>query len=186
MNAEQIDERKKEGGGGNTSSFHYPIFFIQSLTRKWHFLDKYSSYFPCQMNRMKNTSRQIVVAMLYMDCIYRRILKLNFCSFFYWFSLWVSQFFMSLNIRHRNCVIYVYFSVFIGRKCCVHTCMYRRIMSAGMRDTCICEPWCRVLKNVSKIVFYEILIMFGINFTRISDLFTRLWCWFLPLQKCGT
>ena len=132
-----IDERK---GGYYTSSpisFHYPIFFIQSLTRKWHFLDKYSSYFPCQMNWIRNTSRQIVVAMLYMDCIYRRNLKLNFCSFFYWFSLWVSQFFMSLNIRHKNCVIYVYFSVFIGRKCCVHTCIYRRFTSAGMRDTCI-------------------------------------------------
>ena len=36
------NRRQKMGGGYNTSSpisFHYPIFFIQSLTRKWHLLD---------------------------------------------------------------------------------------------------------------------------------------------------
>ena len=48
------------------------------------------------------------------------------------------------------------FSVFIGQKCCVHTSKYVPPIRAGMRDTCI-NP------DVEFIVFYEILIMLGIN-----------------------
>ena len=58
---------------------------------------------------VKWTGWRMVVTILYTDCIYRRILKFFQTSswillIFKWFFLWVSQSFMSLNIRHRNCV----------------------------------------------------------------------------------
>ena len=54
-------------------------------------------------------------------------------------------------------------SVFIVQRC-VHTCMYRRLTSAAMRDIRLYELYMS-FKKVSKIVFYEMLTMLGINFT---------------------
>ena len=103
--------------------------------------------------------------------------------FFKLFFLWVSQSFMSLNIRHRKlgdsflCI----FSVLIGQKCCVHTCM----------DLCKYEHTCMnpdVLFTVFKIVFYEILIMLENKFITKQDIFynavintnQELYTWPLP------
>ena len=127
---------------------------------------------------MKNTPRQIVVAMLYTDCIYiyKWILKFfkqtgEFCYFlncsFYELAnplcLWIS----GTAIVWFMCI----FSLFIVQKCCVHTFMY---CTAGARvQVCairVFEPRCRVLKKVS-----EILIMFGISFRTKIELFTRIW-----------
>ena len=76
---------------------------------------------------------------------------------------------MSLNIRHRNLddSFMCMFSVFIGKKCCVHTCM----------DSCRYEHTCMnpdVVFTVFKIVFYEILIKLGIKFITKTDFFTML------------
>ena len=65
----------------NTSS---PILlsniFYTKPDKKITFFRQYSSYFPCQMNRMRNTSREIkakILHCIYRDCIYvyRRFLK---------------------------------------------------------------------------------------------------------------
>ena len=41
------------------------------------------------------------------------------------------------------------FSVFIDQKCCVYTCMYRRITSVGMRDIRVyMNPDVEFLKSV--------------------------------------
>ena len=76
---------------------------------------------------------------------------------------------MSLIIRHRKLVdnFMCIFSVFIGMKCCVHTCM----------DSCRYEHMCMnpdVVFTVFKIVFYEILIKLGIKFITKQIFFTRL------------
>ena len=66
-----IDNRKE--GGGTTPRLPFYFYFYTNPDKKITFCRQYSSYFPCQMKWMRNTSRQIVVAMLlhciYMDCI---------------------------------------------------------------------------------------------------------------------
>ena len=109
------------------------------------------------MNSMKNTLRKIVAAcMLYTDCIYSRILKFfkqanEFCSFLNG-SLYELANPLWLWISGTEIVWLIYiFSVFIVQKCCVHTCMCRRLTSAGMRDTRlrVYEPWWKCLKLCS-------------------------------------
>ena len=129
------------------------------------------------MNWMKhNTSRQIAVAMLYTDCLYRRILKFfkqaDECCYFsiVFFNklanplcLWISD----TETVWFMCI----FSVFIDQKCCVQTLECTadsRVQVCAIR---VYEPWCWISKKVSKIVFYEMLIMFGINFTTKTELF---------------
>ena len=64
-------------------------------------------------------------------------------------------------------------SVFIGQKCCVHTCKYHRFVH--MRNTCM---YMYIIPDVeftvSKIVLYEILIMLGIKFITKTKLLTWL------------
>ena len=68
-----LGHRQKKRGGDNTSSpISYLIFFIQASQEILYFR-QYLLYFPCHMSWMRNTSRQIVIAMLlhfiYTDCI---------------------------------------------------------------------------------------------------------------------
>ena len=63
------------------------------------------------------------------------------------------------------------FSVFIGQKCCVHVLPINECRPCAKR---VYDPDVEFLKKVSKIVFYKILIMFGINFTTKTELFTML------------
>ena len=119
-----IGERR--GWGDNISS---PIsssntFYTKAWQQKYIF-GQHSSYFPCHLNLMRNTSIQIAVAMLYTDCIYRRILKIIkqagefcYCSFYELANpscLWIS-----------------------GTEIVCLFCVYRSemITSAGLSDTC--------------------------------------------------
>ena len=66
----------------------------------------------------------------------------------------------------------MYFSVFIGQTCCVHTVIYvTPIRARYMRFTCLNPD---VEFTESKIVFYDILIILGIKFITKTELFTRL------------
>ena len=67
--------KKREGGITPRLPFHYPnIFYTKPDKKIYIFLGQYSSYFPCQMNWTKNSSRQIVLS-IYIRTVYRRILK---------------------------------------------------------------------------------------------------------------
>ena len=80
---------------------------------------------------------------------------------------------MSLNIRHRNCVIYVYFfCVYRSEMLCkhlnvppIHECKYARYVYMNLDVE---------FQKKCLNVFSEILIMFWINFTTKTELFTRL------------
>ena len=78
-------------------------------------------------------------------------------------------------------------SVFIGQKCCVHAHLHVPPIRAGMRDTCMNPD---VEFTVFRIVFYEILVLLGINFITKSEYFTRLWYYFriqhMITPKAGT
>ena len=119
-----IDERK--GGGDNTSS---PIslsnIFYTKPDKKITFFWQYSSYFPCQMNWMKNSSRQIVVA-IYTRTVYRRILKFlkqaDECCYFLNGSFYELANPLCLWISGTEILWFMdIFPVCIGQKCCVHT-----------------------------------------------------------------
>ena len=158
-----IDERKKGGGGYNTSS---PIslsnIFYTKPDKKITVFIQYSLYFPCQVNWMKNTSRQIVVRTLamYTRTVYRRILIKVFQT-----SRWICYFLngsfyelanpLCLWISGTSCDLWVFFLCLLVRNVVCKLHMYCRFTSAGMRDTCI---WTLMqsFKKVSKIVFYEI------------------------------
>ena len=47
-----IDERKE--GGGTTPRLPYHFYFNTNPYKKINFFRQYSSYFPCQMNWMRN------------------------------------------------------------------------------------------------------------------------------------
>ena len=70
--------------------------------------------------------------------------------FYKWFFLWVSQSFMSLNFRHRNCVIYVYFLCWS-----VRNVVYTHVCTSDIRVQILAIhvgpwSWCRVLKKCLK------------------------------------
>ena len=71
--------------------------------------------------------------------------------FFKWFFLWFRQSFMSLYIRHRNCVIILCEFCLCSSFRNEHVC--KLPISASMRDTCLNpdEEY-----TLLKIVFYEI------------------------------
>ena len=85
---------------------------------------------------------------------------------------------MSLNIRDRDCLIYVYFfCVYRSEMSCkhlnvppIHECKYARYvyMNPDVEFQCV-----KKVKKVSKIVFNEILVMFGINFTTKTEFFLQ-------------
>ena len=130
-----MDERKKKGGGNTSSpvSLSY-TFYTKPDKKKYIFFVQYSSCFPCQLTWLRNASIQIAMLFtlyLYTRTVYRRILKffkqagnsrILMLLFVKWFFLWVSQSFMSLNIRHRNCVIVlcVFFCVYWSEMLCAH------------------------------------------------------------------
>ena len=82
---------------------------------------------------------------------------------------------MSLNIRSRNGVIYGYFFCLLVRNSCVHICMYRRFTSAGIYALYVYMNPDVEFKKVSKIVFYAILTMLGINFTKKNQNCLQNW-----------
>ena len=108
-----------------------------------------------RMKWMRNTSRQIVVAMLLHLYIHVHVYTIfiradpkvfqtsrEFCYFFNG-SFYVLAYPLCLNIRHRYCVtvkICISF-VFIGQKCCVHSCVYRHSCMYGRY---VYESRCRV------------------------------------------
>ena len=127
--------RRERGGGYNTSS-------LISLSKTFHtmpdkkitILDKIR-----RMNWMRNTSRQIVVVMLLHLCLHdfyiggsqsfsnQQGIRIFVSSYFFNGSFYVLAYPLCLNIRHRYCVtvkICISF-VFIGQKCCVHSCVNR-------------------------------------------------------------
>ena len=73
----QVSERwtidEINDGGGTTPRLPYHFSFYTNPDKKITFFRQYSSYFPCQMNWMRNTSRQIVVPM-FLHCIYTNCL----------------------------------------------------------------------------------------------------------------
>ena len=88
--------------------------------------------------------------------------------FFKWFFLWVSQF-LIIRHRHRVIVLCVFLLCLLVRNA---VCTLVLPICAGMLDTCMSL---NVELTVSKIIFYEILIMLGIKFITKTELFTRLW-----------
>ena len=107
------------------------------------------------MHQYKLPNSNVITLYLFTRTVYRRILKffkqagnLRICVLLFvkWFFLWVSQSFMSLNIRHRNCVIVlcVFFCVYWSEMLCAHcnlhtadSCIYARY---------VFEAWCRVYR----------------------------------------
>ena len=63
------------------------------------------------------------------------------------------------------CDLWVFFCLLV-RNSCVHICMYRRFTSAGIYALYVYMNPDVEFKKVSKIVFYAILTMLGINFTK--------------------
>ena len=123
-----IHERKVGGGDKTSSPISWSNTFYTKPDKKITFLRQYSSYFPYQMNWMRNTNcRSNVYYIVYTRTVYRRILKFFKLAgssrirmlFFKWFFLWVSQSFMSRNIRHRNCVIvlWAFFCLHVSEIC---------------------------------------------------------------------
>ena len=122
-----VEKKRWSEGRYNTSS---PISlsntFYTKSDKKITFFIQFSSYFPCQMNWMRNTSRQSIVAMLLL-CIYtyciKRILKIfkqagNSCIwmllFLKWFFSWVSQSFHFQAQILCDSFICIFPPVFIG------------------------------------------------------------------------
>ena len=107
---------------------------------------------------------------------------------FKWFFSWVSQYFKYQAQKLCESFICI-FSVFIGQKCCVHAHLHVPPIRAGMRDTCM-NPV--VEFTVFRIVFYEILVLLGINFITKTEYFIlfRLWFYFriqhMITPKAGT
>ena len=122
------DERKLKVVGYNTSSpISLSIFFIPSLTRKFTFLKTISVVFSLS----NELDEEYIETSYYIhDCIYTPYTAcigaadpkvFQMLLFFKWFFLWVSQSFLSLNIRHRNFVIYGYFvCVYWSEILCAH------------------------------------------------------------------
>ena len=140
-----IDERK--GRGYNTSSpisFHYPIFFIPSLTRKGHFLDIIFVVFflsnELDEEYIETNCRSSVIHGLYTLYVggSERFSnkQVNFVIF-KWFFLWVSQSFMSWISGTEIVWFMCIFSVFIGQKCCVHIMCTTDSRIYGIRDMCL-------------------------------------------------
>ena len=76
-------------------------------------------------------------------------------------------------LRSYSSYFWIFFSVFIGQECCVHTWLYRRFTSASMRDT-------RVYMNPD--VEKDLTLCCPWNFdhfTTNTELFTRLWYYLL-------
>ena len=121
----------KEGGRYNTPS---PISLSNTFYTKpnWKItsFSQHSSDISCQLNWKRNTSKQIVVEMLYMEFKLADPKAENSSIWSCWFingSFYELANPLCLYIWHRNCVIVPFmciFSVFIGQKCCIHTCMY--------------------------------------------------------------
>ena len=179
MNAGQYTKEKWGGGITPRLPFHYPIPFIPSLTYiRCIFIVKRTGWRHVESNCRSN----VITSYIHGLYIYRRIRKFFQTSrqmllSFKWLFLWVSQSLMSLNSRHRNCVIYGYlFCVYWSEMLCAHLYVPPIHECRHMYARCIyVNPDVEFLKKVSKIVFYEILNMFGINFTTKTKLFTRLW-----------
>ena len=125
-----------------------PRFSLKLLSDALHWCKmmlKWWSYVLWQMNWMRNTPRQIVVAMLlhwYKQTVYRRILVFQtsreFTYFNVWFFLWLNQSFYIFKYQTQKlCDSFVcIFYVFIVQKCCVHTCIYRRFV-----QVCALRVW---------------------------------------------
>ena len=195
---------KEKRGEGITPClpFHYLILFIQSLTRKIHFLDKIRRIFLIKWTGWGIHWDKLLwqcYYIVYTLTVYRRILKffkqaknsrIWILLFFKWFLLWVCQFFMSLNIRHRNFVIALcefFLSLLVRNAVCSLLYMYVPPIRADTRSI-------RTRMNpdveftVFRIVFYEILIMLGIKFiTKVyPKVGLRTFCTihFSPLTIC--
>ena len=170
-----LDERKK-GGGVITPrlSFHYPIFFTPSLTRKLHFLDNICRIFLLKWTGWNiHGDKLLYVSNVYTDCVQAdpKVFQTSRCYFlngsFYELAnplcLWISG---------KECVWFMgnFFCVYWSEMLCANcTCTAdSRVQVCAIREY---EPWYRVSKSFY-IVFYEISIMLAINFT---DLFTKLW-----------
>ena len=125
-------QKKREGGG-------YNIVYTKP-DKKITFFRQYLSYFPCQMKWMRNTSRQIAIT-LYIHRFFKRAgnIRIWMLLFFKWFFLCVSQSFMSLNIRQRNCVIFYayFFCVYWSEILCANLYIHVPLIPAGMRNTCM-------------------------------------------------
>ena len=82
---------------------------------------------------------------------------------------------MSLNIRHRNCVVVLcVFFLCLWARNAVCTMLYVPLIRAGMRDTCMKPDVEFTVFTVFKIVFYQILIMPWIKFITKTDYVSRL------------
>ena len=162
------DERK--GGVVITPRlpFHYQYFLYQA----WQ--ETFLRHFR-RISLSNELDEEYIETSTYTACIGAADPKVfQMLLFFEWFFLWVSQSFLSLNIRHRNCVIYGYFFCVYWSEMLfahlhvppVHECryMYARYVYVN--------PDVKSFKKVSKIVFYEISIMGSLT-TKTE--FTRLW-----------
>ena len=118
---------KKENGGGS-QFFSYFIYTEPDKNIYDYWKTIFVVFYLSNKVDDEDTSRQIVEAMLlhcvFTDCIQadRKVFQTCFLK---------GSFDVSLNIRHRNCVIFLcvfFFSLPVRNVVCTLICMYRRLV----------------------------------------------------------
>ena len=166
MNDGPYTKEKLRGGGDNTSS---PIslsntFYTKPDIKNKHFLDNIRCIFIVKRTgwrHVETTCRSNVITSyihgLYIggsESFFKQAGKC--CYLLNGYFLWVSQSLMSLNSRHRNCVIYGYlFCVYWSEALCAHlyiwSCTADSRVQAHVCVIRVCELWCRIFKKCLKL-----------------------------------